>query len=409
MARPSRPAGGLHRARTRSPRPRTRSRPQDGKLEMPDELLWLTDFDRAVHDGLGLRDRPPARPGARRVRPACTSSACACSTIPRRPPTGLETLLRNHRYSGTGLSFVAAGHADQQHGGHRLRALQHRRSGRLVRRRCGRVRSRSRRTRCSRRDGQWFADLLGIDPAVVTGVAGAHGLDQRDARAMQALLWPATMGYLMGTQLEPVFSDRDGRADPLVLHPPRARSRVAARRSGSVASPTGSRRPRAFSRMSLAAVRGPRARPRQPTRLPARDCRPCCRCADEDWDALVAHGAVAGPGGDASLDAHETLLGILGLHPSSAEFHYRYAQSIDQIAEHRGAQRVVGGLLDESWIQAGLDTPAPAAAAAASAGPARNVRRCSTCTSTAGRRRSRGRLSTTGRCRRPSRPRLGDR
>ena len=64
-----------------------------------------------------------------------------------------------------------------------------------------------------------------------------------------------------------------------------------------------------------------------------------------------------GRGGDSSLDAHETLLGILGLHPSSAEFHYRYAQTIDQIVNTAGLSDWAADFW-ESWVQAGLDFPA---------------------------------------------------
>ena len=36
-----------------------------------------------------------------------------------------------------------------------------------------------------KRDGQWLAELLGLDPAFVAGVHGSGGMDQMQARAMQ--------------------------------------------------------------------------------------------------------------------------------------------------------------------------------------------------------------------------------
>src|SRR5262249_30746949 len=58
-----------------------------------------------------------------------------------------------------------------------------------------------------KRDGQWLAELLGIDPNLLTGVHASGGADQMCVRAMQRALWPATVGYLMDKLLAPVFSD----------------------------------------------------------------------------------------------------------------------------------------------------------------------------------------------------------
>src|SRR5205823_7230944 len=56
-------------------------------------------------------------------------------------------------------------------------------------------------------DGQWFADLLGLDPAVLAGVPNAEGTDRRDARAANTALWPATWGYFLQALLNGVVTD----------------------------------------------------------------------------------------------------------------------------------------------------------------------------------------------------------
>jgi hypothetical protein len=324
----------------------------DGKLEMPDELAWLTDFDRAVHDGLGIRidlrsgqsvlgfDRLYAV-GVRLLDDPDTSA------------TNLESLLRNHRFSGTGLSFIPQGAAtnntETTDSGHSSIDDP---DASFAAAKAGPVPLEP--DPLLRRDGQWFADLLGIDPASLDGVPGAHGLDQRDARAMQALLWPATMGYLMGTQLEPVFSDRTVQdARWFFTHHVRGRGSLPAFRVGR--QPYGITTTTAFSRITWLRPRPQRelgSRPAFLTRLYA-----LLRIADEDWDDLVATVPSLGRGGDGGLDAHQRLLGILGLHPASAEFHYRYAQTIDQIVNTAGLS---GWAADfwQSWVQAGLDSPA---------------------------------------------------
>jgi hypothetical protein len=58
-----------------------------------------------------------------------------------------------------------------------------------------------------KRDGQWFAECLGIDTDWLKQVPHAGGVDQSEARAMNVALWPATLGYFLDTLLQPVFND----------------------------------------------------------------------------------------------------------------------------------------------------------------------------------------------------------
>ena len=205
-----------------------------------------------------------------------------------------------------------------------------------------------------RLDGQWFADLLGIDPAVLDGVEGAHGVDQRDARAMQALLWPATMGYLLGTQLEPVFSDETvEQVRWFFTHHVRGRGSMPAFRVGR--QPYGVTATTAFSRSTVFRPRPRRDLASRSTVVSRLDA--LLTLADADWDALVATVPSLGRGGSNGPDAHQTLLGVLGLHASSVEFHYRYAEGIEQLVNKAG----LSGFAEILWqalLQAGLDGPA---------------------------------------------------
>ena len=86
-----------------------------------------------------------------------------------------------------------------------------------------------------KRDGQWLAEFLGLDPAFVATVHGSGRPDQKQARAMQTALWPATLGYWMNTLFTPtggktsIFSDNIIEETRAVLHPVRQRARPAAR------------------------------------------------------------------------------------------------------------------------------------------------------------------------------------
>jgi hypothetical protein len=56
-------------------------------------------------------------------------------------------------------------------------------------------------------DGQWLAESLGLDTEWLKQIPHAGGTDQSEARAMNTVLWPATLGYFMDTLLQPVFDD----------------------------------------------------------------------------------------------------------------------------------------------------------------------------------------------------------
>ena len=111
-----------------------------------------------------------------------------------------------------------------------------------------------------KRDGQWLAELLGVDPALFAGVHGSGGKDQMQARAMQRALWPATIGYWMDKLLAPVFSDETDRQTRAGSSPSSSAAAARCRRSASAASPTAScrrRRSRASAGSTGAARRSP--------------------------------------------------------------------------------------------------------------------------------------------------------
>jgi hypothetical protein len=331
-------------------------RPVGARLEMPDELRWLVDFDRAVEDGLGFRidlgpdevrgfDRVYAV-GVRLLTDAATSA------------TELETLLRHHRFSRGGFALVPQGSAtnntEEAASAHSPiddpdAAFDALRAGPVPLEADPRL----------RRDGQWLADLLGVDPAMLDGVPNAHGVDQRDARAMQALLWPATMGYLTGTMLEPVFEDETvEQLRWFFTHHVRGRGSLPAVRVGD--QPYGILATSAVSRSGWLRSGPQRDHPGsagEVRRQVLLGLDGLLRVLRLEWDAMTAQVPSLGAGGAPSTDAHATLLGILGLHPTSVEFHTRYAQSLDHLVNQAG----LSGWLENLYraiLQAQMDTPA---------------------------------------------------
>jgi hypothetical protein len=176
----------------------------NGNLVVPSELQWISDFDRAIEVGMGLRiDLTPtqAERGFQRV----LVIGLRLTADEEAAKLELETLLRHHAFSGSGIALVpqgtptnnteavGAGHGRLDDPDASFDDLQAptftANSGWL-----------------DKRDGQWVAEYLGIDPTLFLHTHAAGTTDQRSARAMNMALWPATLGYWMETMMSPVFS-----------------------------------------------------------------------------------------------------------------------------------------------------------------------------------------------------------
>ncbi|MGW4382493.1 hypothetical protein [Kitasatospora sp. NPDC004531] len=288
-----------------------------GVLTVPDELRWLTEFDRAVTVGMGFRvTLTPALAGGldRLVVLGLRGQAA-----PAQSATDLTGLLTRQLRSPAGLALLPQGtptnnsaHAPAgtdpaQEADAGLRSAAHLRA----------VAPTADWT--TRTDGQCFAELLGVDPADLAGMPGADGTDQRDARAADTALWPATWGYHLQTTLHPVFSRAVvEQTRQYFLRHVSGRGPVPTVRIGR--QPYGILPTTAFSRLAW-----PDSHPAAAHR---RGLHTVLRAAAADWQAATAK--VPHLGGPAA-DAHQHLLDILALHPTSAEYYQRYAQSVEDI------------------------------------------------------------------------------
>jgi hypothetical protein len=286
----------------------------DGALHTSDELRWLFDFDRAVQDGLGFRvalDDTTANGLDRLLVVGLRTSADAAQA-----KAELEALIDRHRRGRAGFDLLPQG---------------------LPTNNTEQVASGVRRgddpdatwrdpfapapafepvlDPLDRRDGEWLATWLGIDPAVLAPLAGAAGLDGREARAMQAALWPATLGYMLGTLMQPVLDERTlDETRRFFTEYVSGRGPAPAVRVGS--QPYGILPTTAFSRMTFT------SKERFLAGLHAR-----LLTARGDWAGLANGVARVGPGGDPEA----TLLEVIGLNATSVEYHQRYAESVDDL------------------------------------------------------------------------------
>jgi hypothetical protein len=264
----------------------------NGNLVVPDALSWMSDFDRAVARGMGLRI----------------------------PLTQAQAAQGFDRVLVVGLRLAS----DAAAGQHELETLlSHHADGSWL----------------GKRDGQWVAEYLGVDPAVFAHVHGAGTQDQRAARAMSTALWPATLGYWMQTMMAPVF-------DAATIDATREFFRKYVQGSGAVpalrigAQPYGILPATAWSRMrwfeaDTAAAGAPAL---HPLRAYLRKLYPLVLAVDRDWRTRFTDLAYVGEPGDPQA----ALLDVLGLHPGSVEWSQRYAESLATVFNRLQLQGLAG-------------------------------------------------------------------
>jgi hypothetical protein len=323
-----------------------------GELIIPDAMQWIVDFERAVEAGMGMRiDLTPAEAanGFDRV----IVVGLRLSADEKQAKAELETLLTHHRYGRSGLSIVPqgtptnnteTGSAPSQGGSSADESFDLRRSTAAFTPQFDWL---------DKRDGQWAAEYLGIDPNVLHGVAGSDGRDQADARAMNRALWPATLGYWTESMLSPVIPpDAVDLVRDFFGSYVSGRGAVPALRIGK--QPYGILPATALSRLNwLAPNEDLLVRRRRPTVLPA--LYNVLRLMDADWRRLADGVAYAGKSG---IDPQQGLLDILGLHPGSAEYYQRHSESIEDLYNRLNLFRL-GSFVTAAWVaafqQAGID------------------------------------------------------
>ena len=303
--------------------------PQGGDLVVPDELQWLVDFDRAVAAGMGLRiplSAAQARTGFDRL----IVLGVELSSKDSDAKSAVEQLLQHHEWGRSGFTLVPQGTPTHNTTGTGTGYTQLDNANQSFDDRKNAPLFTLTPDPLAKRDGQWLAELLGIDPAVLQSVHASGGNDQSLARAAQCALWPATLGYWMDKLLTPIFTDAaidDTRW--FFTSFVSGRGAIPAIRIGE--QPYGILPTTAFSRMQWPVdvkprgVSGTVASPAQLLYLA--NLWQILRKLDADWAAMSAQASNVAKAGD----AHQILLDIIGLHPASIEFYSRYAESLAEI------------------------------------------------------------------------------
>ena len=179
---------------------------EHGNLIVGDDLRWMLDFDEAVRRGMGFRIDLTSQQAAGFDRLLVLGIRLGSDAA--KGKAELETLFQHHYFSRAGFAFLQQGSpTNNTDDGDSVysRGDDADSSYDFVFK--GKAQFEETDEWLDKRDGQWFAECLGVDTDWLKQVPHAGGADQSESRAMNAALWPATLGYFMDTLLQPVFND----------------------------------------------------------------------------------------------------------------------------------------------------------------------------------------------------------
>ncbi len=313
------------------------------ELQVDAEMRWMVDFEEAIKVGMGMKIQldDSNSQGFDRI----VVLGLRLSADENAGQQLLENLIELHHYTEDGFSLIPQGTATNNTG-----------SGGAGFKSFDPSDDESFAIELSeplfniesdwkqKRDGQYLAEYLGIDPAIFQHIQFSDGFDQRDARAMNTSLWPATMGYFLEEMMTPLFSDSTiKQTREFFIRYISGRGTIPAIRVRT--QPYGILATSAFSRWRYPKNHIPDAR----TFEFEQELYQFLMRLDQDWDEMVKNASHAGKPGD----SQQNLLDILGLHASSAEFHQRFAISLEQLSNMLKLKQLKISALDlASWLQA---------------------------------------------------------
>jgi hypothetical protein len=321
-----------------------------GNLTFPNELAWIADYEKAAEIGMGVTlelSQAQRRFGFDRV----IVLGVRMSADEKTTQAELENLLRHHAFTRGGLRILpqgtptnntdavssAAGREDEAEG-----SFDDRRAPLFI----------PTSKWFDKKDGQWLAEAVGIDPALFAHVRHAGGVDQSCARAVNIALWPGTLGYWMASMMAPVFPP--GVIDltrTLFTRYVVASGAIPAIRIGT--QPYGIVPVTALSRMKWFNQSPVAGSPADPLATFAGQVYPVLQALEREWRSLVPHVSFIGK---SDGDPHQALLDVLGLHSGSVEWSSREAESRMSLFNRLNLQGVgsaMGHMVSASqWVNA---------------------------------------------------------
>jgi len=320
----------------------------DGELVIPEAMRWMVDFDAAIDVGLGLKiPLDPERVDLNAPIDRVLALGVRLSEDEDEGRKTLEELLTHHRFGRSGFAFVPQGsptNNTESEGTAYSRAEDADAAYEANKAAAATVPPAVPPPAAdwwNRSDGRWFADLLGIDDTVLSGVPHASRKDFTESRALNRALWPATFGYAMETMLHPVFTAEQIESTRWFF------SRFVTGRGLLPVLRIDDQPYGVLPISAIARVKWPKTlRPEGLSTLePPENLAPfiaglasVLATMRADWATFSQSVARIGQSGD----PHQMLLDIVGLHPASVELHQRYAEGLEHLFNKVKFQGIAG-------------------------------------------------------------------
>ena len=319
----------------------------EGDLIYSNNMHWMFDFDEAIKKGMGFKiDLTPEQ--ATRGFDKVFVLGMKLSANKDTGQVLLQDLFEHHQFSRKGMSILNQGtptnNTEDDSSGYSWQhdpddSFDHYFLSEFVEAEDEPETEQKPSTWFDKSDGEWLADMLGINVNSVEFLTNYSSKDISEALAMQQALWPATMGHFMDSLMNPVFNDQDIEQTRLFFtNLVAGRGFIPAIRVGK--QPYGILPANNYTNMSWFSQHSDNDDSTHDFAVFNRSNNYLDRLytilmdIDDKWTQSLANVSHVGKQGD----AHQLLLDVVGLHPDSVELHKRYANTIKQIHNYYNMQ-----------------------------------------------------------------------
>jgi hypothetical protein len=290
------------------------------RMQMPDAMQWMTDFGRALDEGMAFNIDLKAI-GAEKGFDELIALGLRLDDDVTQGAPDLAELLRRHRHA-SGLSVVPQGtptNNTEEETAPVADGLAAEQSYSLV---FGADATIADGPDGETADGKVLSSVFALPAQHFGGVPGARNFDIAEAKAMNTALWPATWGFSLEAMLKPAVSSGNLQD---------ARSYFIDHVSGRGALPALRIKRQPYGILPTTVY----------SRFETREgfesgLKRLLDTMAADWTEMARSLPTVFSGGD----PHQRLLDIIDLHPASIEHYIRVAQSEDQVRNHSRLARL---------------------------------------------------------------------
>ena len=175
------------------------------EITFGENLQWMVDFNEAVNKGMGFKINLTDEQWNEGFDELCVLGV-RVSKDKKETQSAIQNLFQNHQRS-IGFGIVQNGtptnNTESNSSGYSEKVEADETYEYLFNSEA----IKETKNFSERQDGQWLADMLGLDLKTFSKTPNANGRDQIEARAMNTALWPATIGYYMKSMMGSMFKD----------------------------------------------------------------------------------------------------------------------------------------------------------------------------------------------------------